>query len=232
MRLLSLLPLLAIPALAADLSLVMRDVTTPVYDASGHLIRRLTADSASGPFSSPHLENAKIDFFALHSATVSSATLTCAHAFYDRATETISGDDLVQLASPKGVVSGHGYVCQVDAGRLTLKSKVTFSADRAVLRGTEAEIRFDPKGGNQDQVIREVVVSGTVTLEPGAADLAFDRAETTHARYDASQQKIFLKAPVTIWRKGQKSVTDVRSGFVEINLGEKAVPVPAAAPLR
>lgn len=225
MRILSLL-LLALPATAADFSLVMRDVATPVYDASGHPIRRLTADSASGPFASPRLEKAKIDFFSLASSKVPTAVLTCEHALYQRATETIKGEDLVQLSTPKGVVSGHGYVCRIDAGLLTLNAKVTFAADRAVLRGTHAEIRFDPKGGKQDEVIREVVVSGTVTLEQIPAHSGFDRAETTHARYDAAQQKIFLKTPVTTWSKGQKSVVNIRSGFVEIDVGEKAHPAP------
>lgn len=228
MRILSLLLLLAVPATAAEFSLVMRDVSTPVYDASGNLIRRLTASSASGPFSSPRLEKAKIDFFALRSAEVPTAVLTCEHARYDKAGETISGDDLVQLTTPQGVVSGHSYVCRIDTGLLTLETNVVFSSERAVLRGSQAEIRFDPKGGDPDQIIQEVIVSGTVTLEQIAAHAPFDRAETTHARYDAGQQKIFLKTPVTTWSKGQKSVTDIRSGFVVIDLGEKALPAPAA----
>lgn len=233
MRIVPLLLLAVAPVFAADFGLTALDLKAPVYDSTGRLIRRLTAASAIGPSQSPRLTKAKIDFFAITSDQNPTAVLIFDQADYRKATETVSDNGLIQLTTEEGTISGRGYVCQVDTGHLTLKSNVTFTSDRVRVAGDQADIRFDPKAGGKDAVILEAVVSGKVTVDRvPTAKAAFDHAETTEARYDAKARKIFLKTPVTLWYKDQKSVTEAGSGFWEIDLPEPSPPPAPIAPVR
>lgn len=207
---------------AADPSVTARGLTVPVFDASGNLLRRLTAVSASGPLASPRLDQGRVEFFAPESRQSPTATLKFDEALYQKADETISGHDAIKFTTHQGVVSGQGYRCLLDAGLLTLTSDVNFVSDAVRMNGEQAEIRFDAKGRKKDDIIQEIVLTGRIVVERAAtAKAPFDRAETTMARYEAGEQKVYLQSPVTTWNHGQKSVLNVASGFAEIDLREK-----------
>jgi hypothetical protein len=207
---------------AADITFSVNGLKTPVFDASGHLIRRLTAVSAIGPIDSPHLEKGQFEFFAVGSADHPVAVLDFEQADYQKSEERISGADAIKLTTDEATVSGQGYICQLELGLLSLKSQVQYSSGVVRLSGDQADINFDPKGLRKDEIIKEIVVTGTVVVEPTARSARpFDRAETTYARFDAERQRIYLKTPVTLWKNGQKAVNNIGSGFFEIDLKEK-----------
>ena len=213
---------------AIDFNFTARDVNAPVFDASGHLLRRLVADSAVGPYSLPHLDKGQIDFFAVDSAE-RIAVLTFDQALYHRPEDSIIGDDTVKLVTQQETMTGRGYECRPNAGLLTLRSDVTYESDKVHLTGDRGEMQFDPKGGNRDQMVKDAVVTGNVVVVPApAAKPEFDRAQTEFAHYDAGAHKIYLKSPVTIWKKGQSSLMNVASGFFEIDLTEKQPSTPGA----
>jgi hypothetical protein len=212
--------LLAIAPLgAADINFKADGLKAPVFDLAGHLTRRLTAGSATGPVDSPRLDKGKVEFFAPESADWPTAVLDFEQALYRKTDESIRGSDTIRLVSPQGTVSGRRYECWLDTGLLKLGSEVKFSSDDVRLTGKQGEIHFDPKGTGKTDLIKEAVVTGSVMVErTGTSKLPFDRAETDLAHYSAEQQKLFLKTPVTIWKNGDKAVTEVASGFYEIDL--------------
>lgn len=219
--------------MATEPSFTSRDMKAPVYDASGQLIRRLHAATASGPTSAPKLEQGRVEFFDPKSGEQPIGLLTFDRTRYDRPTERISDDGAITFASlaRQETISGRGYVCELEAGRLTLRADVRFSSPRFDLTGDQADVRFDPRARANDAAIREVVLTGKVTLDRAASPgVAAERIETTHARYDAAEQKIYLRSPITSWRNGQKIVSEFGTGYFEINLAP--VPPPPGAPAK
>jgi len=208
---------------AAEVSFVVRNFSLPVFDSAGHLIRRLKADSGTG-LDSPRLDNGRVEFFRPGSDQPT-GVLTFAQALYASRAERISGDGTVKLVAPMATISGRGYECQLETGLLELRSEVTVFNERFRMNGEHAKVDFDPK---QSDLVREATVTGNVTVEPLAtASAAFDRAQTESARFSAAEQKIFLKSPVTLWKKGEKGLWEKPgSEFLEIDLNEK----PAVAP--
>lgn len=221
---LPLLLLLAITALAADLNFISHDISAPVYDTTGRLLRRLTAATAKGPLSTPQLEDGRIDFFDLDSSTEPRAVLTFDHAAYDKASETLRGDDRLKLVDTvrRETLSGEGYECEVAQGRLLLHAAVKWKSTGLQLTGDRADVRFDPKAPKQDAMIRAATVTGNVILDRApTAEHPFERAATTEARYDAAAGKVYLKSPITIWKNGEKAEWNVKVGFVEMDVAEK-----------
>lgn len=221
---LPLLLLFAVTGFAAELNFTSHDVSTPVYDAAGHLVRRLTAATAKGPVTKPEMEGGQIDFFDIKAPTEPRASLAFDHAVYDKATETIHGEDALKLTDParQEVLSGKGHECEIAQGRLLLRAAVTWDSPLVRLTGDRAEVRFDPKAPKQEALIRTATVTGDVILDrKPTPDHPFERAATTEARYDAAVGKIYLKSPITIWKNGEKAEWSTKVGFVEINLGEK-----------
>jgi len=212
---------------AAELGFSARDLKVPSFDSAGHLIRRLTADSATGPSSSTRLDKGRVEFFATQSDE-SIAVLDFEQALYRGTEERISSDSAIKLTAQQGTVSGRGYDCLLEAGLLELKSDVKFYSNEFHLAGKAGTVRFDPKGTDKDSLIKEAVVTGGVTVERTATVQApFDRAETEFARYGAAEQKVFLKIPVTVWKKGQRSIIEkTASGFFEIDLKPTGTPAP------
>ncbi len=221
---LSLVLLLPAALVAADLTFTGRDVTTPVFDDKGNLTRRLTAAKATGTAALPRLETGRVEFFAPGAPDLATATLTFDHALYDHDKDRITGDKSLAFtaAARNETISGEGYVCELETGLLTLEAKVRCVSPLSKLTGDHAVCRFDPKALNSETSVKEIVVTGLVIFEPPpGASATFDRAETTLARYDAAEQKVYLKSPVTTWRKGKKAITEVGSGFWEITLERK-----------
>jgi len=227
MRALSIFLFTTVSLGAAEPTFTATGVKTPVFDADGRLNYRLTAASAFGPFDSPQLEKGQVEFFSLESQKESVAVLSFEQAKYQKSAETISGNGTIKLVSRDGTISGHGYTCRVVVGLLTLGSQVKFDSRDFRMTGDEAEVHFDPKISQRDEIIREAVVKGHILVE-GTADskMPYDRVESTFARYSAADQKIYLKTPVTVWQHGVSSVTNLASEFFEINLPEKPNQAP------
>lgn len=206
---------------AAEVSFVVRDLSLPVFDLAGNLVRRLKADSGTG-LNSPRLDNGRVEFFRPGSDQPT-GVLTFAQALYASREERISGAGTIELVAPLATISGRGYECQLETGRLELRSDVTVFDERFRMKGEHAKVDFDPK---QIDLIRAATVTGNVTVEP-LATAAFDRAHTESARFSAAEQKIFLKNPVTVWRKGEKALWEKPgSEFLEIDLSEKPAVTP------
>ncbi|MES1167390.1 MAG: hypothetical protein ABUL68_05245 [Pseudomonadota bacterium] len=209
------------PLGAADISFKAEGLKAPVFDAAGILIRRLTAASATGPLESTRLERGRIEFFAPGSAEHATAVLDFDEALYRKSDESIRGGGLIRLVDPQGTVSGRGYECWLDTGLLTLGADVTFSSSTVHVTGRDGEIRFDPKTSGSTGSITSAVVTHATVERTATAKAPFDRAETELARYSAAQQKLFLKTPLILWKDGRKAVSEVASGFYEIDLTEK-----------
>jgi hypothetical protein len=206
----------------AEANFTAQGLDTPVFDASGRLVRRLVAASATGPFSAMKLADGYIDFFTKESAQTPGAKLEFKHALYDRAAERITGEDSLRLTVParKVTLSGVGYGCVVNTGQLTLTSDVKCVTLQFRLSGDKADIRFDPKAVKQEDIVREAIVTGTVRVEPmPGVKLGFDKAETSMARYDADRHKLHLKMPVAIWAKGERAMAQTADEFLTIDLG-------------
>src|SRR5438046_3027757 len=124
-----------------DYSLTARELKAPVFDVSGHLIRRLTAETANGSMTAARLEKGRVEFFAPASAEQVLALLDFEHARYTKDGETIDGDDVISFTSKDGVVRGRGFTCKLETGELTLNSAVTYNSDRFKLSGDHADLR-------------------------------------------------------------------------------------------
>jgi hypothetical protein len=196
------------------------------FKDDGRLQRKFVAESASGPFATPTVEKAKVEFFGEDSLIRAVAVIEVERAQYVRADEIIAGESSIMLSTEDGTVSGKGFRCALDKGYLEIRSDVRFVSSSVQMSGDHAKVQFDAKLKQKD-VIREVLVTGHIVVERVAtADAPFDRAECSFARFDAGQSKVYLKAPLSAWRNGEKTVVDVRSGFIEIDVREKVNKAP------
>ncbi|HUR57301.1 MAG TPA: hypothetical protein VM029_06305 [Opitutaceae bacterium] len=224
MRTLLLLWLTAAVACAAERSVEARGLNAKTFAEDGRLLRHLTAESASGPFTAPTIQHGKVEFYAREPADRGAAVLQWTEAKYLRAEETIVGNEAIALRTDEANVSGWGFRCALEAGRLELKSDVRFSSPTFRMSGREALVLFDAKG-SKTAVIRSIEVTGDIVMERTPTLKApFERAESSFARFSAEENKVFLKSPVAAWRKGERMMLEVASGFVEIDLGETADP--------
>ena len=192
------------------------------FGDDGRLSRVFTAQSASGPFASPVVRAGKVEFYGKEAPNGVVAALEWEEAKYLKSEEVITGDGSIHLTTEDGIVSGKGFRCELDTERLELRSSVSYKTNAFRMTGEQAKIEFETKRGKRTDVIRHIAVVGNIVIEQTAtAKAPFDRAESTFARYSADESKVFLKAPISAWRKGQRSVIDAASGFVEIDLKEQ-----------
>lgn len=213
---------LAAAVQAAELSGNAQGLRTSSFSDDGRLIRKFEAQSATGPFASPVVERGKVEFFDENSGDRAVALLEWARAKFLRADEVIVGDERIQLSTAEGIVSGVGFRCSLQIGRLDLRSKVNFSSADFRISGNEAVVEFEAKGKKKNEVIQRIAITGNIVVERTAtAKAPFDRAETGFARYSAEENKLFLKTPVLAWRKGERTEIETLSEYLEIDLGDK-----------
>jgi hypothetical protein len=222
-----LFPTLSVAGISVDFA--ESDLRIPTFDASGHLLRRVTAASAFGSFDTPRLEQGRIDFFAADSEMAPIATLLFDQAIYGRANDQLTGGGPITFTSQAGILSGQGYECRPGAGLLTLQRQVKFASGDIVATGDQADVRFDSRGRKGEDIVRQVRLTGHIVVVPAVpAKIPFERLESTEARYEASGQKIYVKTPMTVWKSGQREVIDVASGFWELTLSSP--PAQSAEP--
>ena len=207
---------------AAEPSALLHDLNTPVFDASGRMIRRLTAKSGNIASTSLQLLDGKIEFFPPALSELSTSTLEFDHARYTKSAERIDGDGALTLTSKDGTVRARGFEGALETGRFTLNSAVQFDSEEFQLNGDRGELRFDPRATATDRAIKSVTLTGNVVLVGAAArKQGFDRIETTLARYDAAQSKVYVKLPVTGWKNGQHALLQEGPEFLEIEISRK-----------
>lgn len=216
------------PVTAVEFSAPIQDLNLPTFDTAGRTIRQLTAKSGTVSSNSLQLLQGKVEFFSPAGAESTSTTLEFDHAHYTKSTEHLRGDRALILTSKDGTVRGLGFEGALDQGIFTLKSAVQFNSEEFQLTGDHGELRFDPRATTTEAAIKSVVLTGQIVLVGTAVQKqGFDRAETTLARYDAAQGKVFLKLPIVGWKNGEKWLMEKGPEFFEITL---AKPSPAPTP--
>ena len=215
---------------SAGIEFKSHGLNATVFDSSGHLIRRLTANSALGPVEDLRLEIGRIDFFSTDSEVDPQTVIEFSQGIYRKflEKEVITGQGLITLTSHRikamVEVSGYGYECTLKAKKnpdtLTLHSNVKFylqgryrmTADKAIV--SFGQINSHPSV----ECVDDAFISGNVIVVPvGTGKNKFDKLECASAKYNAAQNEIFVKSPVTVWKNGEKSLLNDRTGFFEIN---------------
>jgi hypothetical protein len=205
--------------------LVARGLRAPVFDAAGRLVRRITAAAATGPVERPVVEEGRLEFFGEESETVASAVIEFDRAEYNGIGKHIRGERAVRFVTSSATVAGRGFDCALGESVLTLNSEVRFESERFEVSSERAEILFDPNRKQHEGAIRQATLLGrTVIHRTVTAKAPFDRAETEYARYSADEAKVYLKTPVLAWTRGEKTVIDAASEFIEIDLSEEPDP--------
>lgn len=227
MRTIAVFLLAASVGLAAEASFNSQDLRLTSFSADGWVTRKLAAASATGALSSPTIEQARVEFFANQPAGPRVAVLDVPRAQYLKAEEIVWGDGRLDFMTDKGTASGRGFRCQLVAGILDLRSEVKAATPVFELTGDQGTIAFDPQRSDKDDVIRRLEVTGNVVVTRVAtAKAAFDRAESSHVRYSADENKLYLKVPARVWHKGQQAVLESKTGFHEITLADRSPPAP------
>jgi hypothetical protein len=210
-------------SVVAAAELTIKDLSIPQLDVTGRMIRRLRADSASGPLEKPKLSNGIVEFFRLqNSVSDSVSTLHFTDATYQRFAEIIEGDGQIRFDSPKGILSGNGFQYYLAPCRLTLKSAVVIDLPAAHITGKEAEAFFSQSAPDQDFIIKQATILGGVVVTGIKNEkYNFDRAETESAIYTASDGMLRLSSPVVCWRDGEKILIGAGDGGISIDLRKK-----------
>lgn len=215
--------LTAVLASAAERSLEARGLHLSSYDDQGRLLRKLSSALASGPVTRPTVKEGKVEFFGPDSARLPEAALEWREATYLRPDDVILGDGTVRFSSEKGMLSGQGFHCDLKSGHLQLKADIRAKVRGIRIEGDRAEVYFDPQGKKtMAERIRQADISGNVVIHPDKMPgFDFEKAECALVRYDAAENKLRLKTPVTLWKEGAHWVIDTReSEFLDYNLGQ------------
>jgi len=206
MKLRFLLPVLVLASVMPAAELTINALDVPFFDPSGHLLRRLKAETATGSLQKPVLKNGRVEFFSSEPADRELlGTLTFAEARYDHKSSVVESDGPVHLTFPQGTMTAIGFRYDLPAGKLILKSAVVLDFPEAHVTGDEGEILLI-----EDKIDRRLLVSSAtirrnvVITEIKSNAFKIDRAETASAIYRGSDQQLSLASPVTGWRNGEK----------------------------
>lgn len=214
---------LAINAAAEGVEFAMGDLNIPQYDAAGHLIRRLRAESMTGSVQQPLLKNGLVVFFRpVDPPGESIGTLDFSEALYERSKGVIESEGAVRLTSLKGKLSSHGFRYELAQGRLILKSDVSVDLPAGHIVGKHGEVLLSQELTHREYIVSRATIEGDV-VATGISDekYAFDRAETQLAVYTEEDGLLRLASPVTTWIKGEKSIVE---GDIKINVGRQSLP--------
>ena len=221
--------LFAAGMLAAAPALQMGKFSFPEFDASGAKIRRLEAESASGPLEAPVLGKGSLEFFGQgERSTTVIARLEFTEAVYDRARSVIRGSGEVYFRSEKGELWGTGYSYDLAGGELRLDSRVRIQLAQGLIRAGKGEVWLDPKADDAGNIeIRRAELSDGVEMT-GMKDSknGIERAKAAQASYTASDRLVRLPAPVDVWRDGQQGRIDSES--ITFDVGAVVIPTKKA----
>lgn len=216
-----LLPLFMLSAglLGAAPLLQVGKFSFPEFDATGAQIRRLEAESASGPLEAPVLGKGALEFFGQgeQSGKVV-ARLEFTEAVYDRARSVVRGTGEVHFRSAEGEVWGTGYSYDLAGGELRLDSKVGIRLPQGLIRAGKGEVWIDPQAdaAGNIEIRRAELADGVEATELKDTKSGVERAKAARASYTASDRLLRLPAPVDVWREGQMGRIDSESISFEI----------------
>ena len=201
--------LLLLPGLllAAPPALQMGAFVLPEFDAGGAMVRRLAAESATGPLESPALGKGSVEFFGLERRRADViGRLDFTGATYDRAGALIRGDGDVRFSSAQGDAWGTGFSYNLTTGELRLNSKVGIQLPQGLIHAAQSKVLIDPKGDAAGDIAirRAELTGGVVVTELKDGKLGVDRIEAARANYDAADGLLRVPAPVDYWRGGEK----------------------------
>jgi len=206
--------------LAAATGLQVGKLSFPEYDKSGAMLRRLVAESASGPLEAPVLGKGAVEFFGqVGQPEAVIARLEFSEAIFDRAKSVIRGAGEVHFWSARGEVWGTGYSYDLAGGELRLDSNVAIRLPQGLIRADKGEVWLDPRAdasGNVE-VRRAELAGGVEATELKDTKSGVDRAKAERASYTASDRLIRLPAPVDVWRKGERGRIDSESITFEVD---------------
>jgi hypothetical protein len=191
----------------------------PEFDAEGAKIRRLEAESASGPLEAPVLGKGALEFFGQgEQRGTAIARLEFTEAVYDRARSLIRGAGEVYFRSAEGEVWGTGYSYDLAGGELRLDSKVGIRLPQGVIRAGKGEVWIDPKAdaAGNIEIRRAELADGVEATDLKDTKSGVERAKAARATYTASDRLLRLPAPVDVWREGQQGRIDSESITFEI----------------
>lgn len=199
----------------------LKNMRVPEFEAAGRMIRRVTAETATGGLTGKsRLKNGTIEFFeASGGGDVQAATLGFKDAAYDRAHQTVEGDGHVALSSARGDVAGEGFFYDMGHSRLRLKSAVTIDHNGVRVAGNSGEIILAKAPSAKEALIQEATLKGGIVVS-GKLDpkLDIEKAESEQAVYTANDEIITLSSPIYVWRKGVK--TPAESDSIAIYVGK------------
>lgn len=227
MRMLIVFLLGATLALAREGPLEAKGLQASVFAGDGNLLRKFTADSATGPLSSPLVRKGKVTFFDKDSANLIAAVVEWDEAVYRQAGEVVVGDGVIRLTTEDGTISARGFQGDLKGGKLDLRSDVEFVSETLRIVGSEANVEFEAEGRRRKNVLRKAVITGRIVAYTTGKDAPFERAESTHARFDADENMVYLKCPVIAWHGEERTVIDLASGYFEFSLKPTEPPLPA-----
>lgn len=181
---------LLLPSLlfAATPELQMGKFVLPEFDPEGAMVRRLTADSATGPMDAPLLGQGVLEFFGQRSGVSEAiARLDFTGASYERASGMIRGAGGVRFASPQGAVSGTGFSYEMKTGELRLESEVAVDLPQGKISAGKAVVWLDPvpDAAGNIAIKRGELSGGIVVTELKDKKLGMDRIEADQANYGA-----------------------------------------------
>lgn len=220
----SILLLLVLPfAGAAEKSFEARGLKLSSFGEQGQLIRQITSETATGPWDAPVAKNGKVEFFKSGTTSDSLGVITWTEATYRKREERIIGNDHVMFSAQGATLEGKGFQCDLTSGHLNMLSEITASFEKFHASGEKALIVLDPKVKDSRELVRFAEISGRVIVTPSAsADYPFEKAQTPLVKYNAAENKLLLKSPVTLWKEGKSELAETTdSEFLEINLGKK-----------
>lgn len=226
--------LCALPCLLRGVEFSVGNLDLPLFDASGRLVRRLTAASATGSLDVPVLKTGTVEFFGADGAEPGKiGTLSFADATYHKSAGVIESDGPMQLRFAKGTIAAVGFRYELLTGQLILRSAVVLDFPEAHTTGREGEVFLTQNKADRDMLVSSAVIRGDVTItEIKVSEIKADRVETTSASYTGSDETLRPASPLTTWTEGKKGQL---SGEMKLRLGRHPQPgsTPAAvAPVK
>lgn len=203
-------------------TVVMKQLHVPLFNEAGQMVRRLNAESLSGPFQLPKLEKGEIEFFRwVDDRPQKVALFRFNDALYHRDEGIVEGEGHASFHSDKGDLEGDGYRYTIASDHLELKSNVLVTIKATRAQGNHGEAFLVRSPSNQEWIIKKVVMDrGVVVTGFENENYKFDRAETATATYTGDDENLVLASPVTCWRGGEKLVTEANE--ITFNLSKKS----------
>lgn len=197
----------------------------PLFDASGRLVRRLTAVSATGSLDVLVLKSGAVEFLGPDGAeSAQIGTLTFSEATYRKAAGVIESDGSMQLRFANGTLAAVGFRHELSTGRLFLRSTVVLDFPEAHVTGREGEILLTQAAPDRAMLVSSATISGDVAITgfKPVQEIPADRLETTSATYTGKDSILSPASSISMWAKGKS--TGKLNGTINVPVGPASKP--------